>query len=422
MKRNYFIVGLIMFVFFVISFLTNILGPLIPDIIKDFEVSKAMAAFLPFSFFVAYGIFSIPSGIAIEKYSEKKIMVSAFGVAFSGAIIFSLFPSFPVAMLSLFMIGTGMAMLQVAINPLLRVAGGEEHFAFNSVMAQLAFGLASFLSPQLFSYLVLNLEGFPSSGEANFLIKTLHQVVPSNLPWVSLYWMFAIIALLMVILMATVRFPKVKLKEEEKAGAWSKHVELFKNKTVILFFLGIFAYVGTEQGVANWTSQFLYEYHGFDPRVEGADAISLFWGLLTVGCILGLVLLKFLDSKLVLKLFSGAAILSLTAGLFGPSQIALWAFPVVGFFASVMWSVIFSLALNSVKENHGAFSGILCSGILGGAIVPLIVGAIGDAVGLKGGLTFVYLTLGYIFSIGFWAKPLINNKTVRLKKAQTNTN
>ncbi|WP_372931791.1 sugar MFS transporter [Mariniphaga sediminis] len=422
MKRNYFIVGLIMFVFFVISFLTNILGPLIPDIIKDFEVSKAMAAFLPFSFFVAYGIFSIPSGIAIEKYSEKKIMVSAFGVAFSGAIIFSLFPSFPVAMLSLFMIGTGMAMLQVAINPLLRVAGGEEHFAFNSVMAQLAFGLASFLSPQLFSYLVLNLEGFPSSGEANFLIKTLHQVVPSNLPWVSLYWMFAIIALLMVILMAIVRFPKVKLKEEEKAGAWSKHVELFKNKTVILFFLGIFAYVGTEQGVANWTSQFLYEYHGFDPRVEGADAISLFWGLLTVGCILGLVLLKFLDSKLVLKLFSGAAILSLTAGLFGPSQIALWAFPVVGFFASVMWSVIFSLALNSVKENHGAFSGILCSGILGGAIVPLIVGAIGDAVGLKGGLTFVYLTLGYIFSIGFWAKPLINNKTVRLKKAQTNTN
>ncbi|RIH64507.1 MFS transporter [Mariniphaga sediminis] len=422
MKRNYFIVGLIMFVFFVISFLTNILGPLIPDIIKDFEVSKAMAAFLPFSFFVAYGIFSIPSGIAIEKYSEKKIMVSAFGVAFSGAIIFSLFPSFPVAMLSLFMIGTGMAMLQVAINPLLRVAGGEEHFAFNSVMAQLAFGLASFLSPQLFSYLVLNLEGFPSSGEANFLIKTLHQVVPSNLPWVSLYWMFAIIALLMVILMAIVRFPKVKLKEEEKAGAWSKHVELFKNKTVILFFLGIFAYVGTEQGVANWTSQFLYEYHGFDPRVEGADAISLFWGLLTVGCVLGLVLLKFLDSKLLLKLFSGAAILSLTAGLFGPSQIALWAFPVVGFFASVMWSVIFSLALNSVKENHGAFSGILCSGILGGAIVPLIVGAIGDAVGLKGGLTFVYLTLGYIFSIGFWAKPLINNKTVRLKKAQTNTN
>ncbi len=420
MKRNYFIVVLIMFVFFVISFLTNILGPLIPDIIKDFDVSKAVAAFLPFSFFIAYGVFSIPSGILIEKYSEKKIMVSAFGIALAGAILFSLFPSFPIAMLSLFMIGTGMAMLQVAINPLLRVAGGEEHFAFNSVMAQLAFGLASFLSPQLFSYLVLNLENFSSTGEANFLIRTLHEIVPSNLPWVSLYWMFAIISFLMVILMVIVKFPKVKRKEEEKAGAWSKHVELFKNKTVILFFIGIFAYVGTEQGVANWTSQFLYEYHGFDPRVEGADAISLFWGLLTVGCVLGLILLKFLDSKLVLKLFSGAAILSLTAGLFGSAQVALWAFPMVGFFASVMWSVIFSLALNSVKENHGAFSGILCSGIIGGAVVPLIVGAIGDAIGLKGGMIFIYITLGFIFSIGFWARPLINNKTVSLKKKSTN--
>lgn len=416
MKRNYFIVALIMFVFFIISFLTNILGPLIPDIIKDFEVSKAIAASLPFSFFIAYGVFSIPSGIAIEKFSEKKIMVSAFGIAFAGAILFSLIPSFAVAMISLFMIGTGMAMLQVAINPLLRVAGGEEHFAFNSVMAQLAFGLASFLSPQLFSYLVLNLEHFSSSGEADFLIRTLHGIVPSRLPWVSLYWIFALISFFMVILMVAVRLPKVKLKDEEKAGAWSKHVELFKSKTVILFFIGIFAYVGTEQGVANWTSQFLFEYHGFDPRVEGADAISLFWGLLTVGCVLGLILLKFMDSKLVLKLFSGAAIVSLTAGLFGPAQVSLWAFPMVGFFASVMWSVIFSLALNSVKENHGAFSGILCSGIIGGAVVPLIVGAIGDAIGLRGGMFFIYLTLGFIFSIGFWAKPLVNNRTVRLKK------
>ena len=418
MQRNYFVVVLIMFVFFIISFLTNILGPLIPDIIKDFSVSKAMAAFLPFSFFIAYGVFSIPSGIAIEKFSEKRIMITAFGISFLGALLFSVVPSFPVAMLSLFMIGSGMAMLQVAINPLLRVAGGEENFAFNSVMAQLAFGLASFLSPQLFSYLVLNLEQYSETETTNLLIRTLHGLVPSGLPWVSLYWIFALISLIMVVLMVVVKLPEVKLSDAEKAGAWSKHVDLFKNKTVILFFVGILAYVGTEQGVANWTSQFLYEYHGFDPRLEGADAISLFWGLLTVGCVLGLILLKFLDSKLVLKLFSGAAIISLTVGLFGPARVALWAFPAIGFFASVMWSVIFSLALNSVKGNHGAFSGILCSGIIGGAIVPLIIGALGDLIGLRGGMTFIYLTLGFIFSIGFWAKPLINNKTVSLKKNQ----
>ena len=218
--------------------------------------------------------------------------------------------------------------------------------------------------------------------------------------------------------MLMVRLPGVELKEDEKAGAWSTHVELFKNKTVILYFIGLFCYVGTEQGVANWTSKFLNVYHGFDPLKEGADAISYFWGLLTVGCILGLILLKFMDSKLVLKLFAGAAIISLTAGLFGPAQVSLWAFPIVGFFASVMWSVIFSLGLNSMKSHHGAVSGILCSGIIGGALVPLIIGAIGDAVGLKGGMTFIYITLGFIFSIGFWAKPLVNNKTINLSKSE----
>lgn len=416
MQRNYFVVILIMFVFFIISFLTNIMGPLIPEIIKDFEVSKGMAAFLPFSFFVAYGVFSIPSGIAMEKYKEKWIMLIAFGIAFMGAFIFSVIPSFSVALLSLFMIGSGMAMLQVVINPLLRVAGGEEHFAFNSVMAQLVFGLASFLSPQLFSYLVLKLEQSPESTGTNPMIDLLHQVVPENLPWVSLYWIFALIALLMVLLIWAIKLPGVKLTDEERAGTWVTYGHLFKNRTVILFFIGIFAYVGTEQGVANWISQFLYEYHGFDPRVEGANSISLFWGLLTVGCLLGLILLKFFDSKLVLKIFTIAAMISLTISIFGPARISLWGFPMVGFFLSVMWSIVISLALNSVKEHHGSFAGILCSGIIGGAVAPLIVGAIADRIGLRGGMLFIYITLGYILFISFWARPLIRNKTISLKK------
>lgn len=416
MGKNRFIVALILFIFFVISFLTNILGPLIPDIISDFKVSLTMAALLPFAFFVAYGVFSIPSGVAVERYGEKQVILSAFLISFIGAILFSIFPNFPIALISLFLIGSGMAMLQVAINPLLRVAGGEEHFAFNSVMGQLAFGMASFMSPFLFTYLVLNLEDYPGPDNSNFIINIFHNIVPENLPWVSLYWIFAMISLIMVIFIYPIILPKVERNEEEKAGSWATNKDLLKNKKVILFFMGLFAYVGTEQGVANWMSQFLSEYHGLDPRIEGANAISLFWGLLTVGCILGLLLLKFMDSKLVLKIFSGAAILGLTAALFGPAHIAVLAFPLVGFFASVMWSVIFSLALNSVKENHGALSGILCSGIVGGAIVPLIVGALGDLVGLKGGMFFLYITLGFIFSIGFWASPLVNNKTIKLKE------
>ena len=157
MKRNYYMVFLIFIVFFVISFLTNILGAILPVAKDDFHASNTMAAFLPLFFFVAYGVMSIPAGLMTERFKEKKVMMFAFISAFAGALIFGLIPKFGIMLGSLFFIGAGMAILQVAINPLLRVSGGEEHFAFNSVMAQLFFGGASFLSPMLYSYLVSEL-------------------------------------------------------------------------------------------------------------------------------------------------------------------------------------------------------------------------------------------------------------------------
>ena len=414
MKRNLFIVALIFLIFFVISFLTNILGPLVPDIINSFSLSLTLAGFLPFAFFVAYGVMSIPAGMLVERYKEKRVMLAAFLMALAGALLFASVPRFSVALASLFLIGIGMAMLQVAINPLLRVAGGEEHFAFNSVFAQLVFGLASFLSPMVYSYLVLNLP--ESSGRSNALLEILRKVVPGELPWVSLYWVFSLITIGMVIVLAVVRLPRVELKEEERAGAWAVYKELFRKKIVILYFLGIFAYVGTEQGVANWISKFLATYHGVDPQTKGASTVSLFWGLMTAGCLLGLVLLKLFDSRRVLIGFAAAAIVTLSCALFGPGPVAIVAFPLMGFCASVMWSIIFSLALNSVDRHHGSFSGILVTGIIGGALVPLVIGWLGDRLGLRFGMLFLYPTLAYILSIGFWARPLITNATISLRK------
>ncbi len=373
-------------------------------------------AVLPFAFFIAYGVMSIPAGLLIERFQEKPVMVAAFVVAFVGSSMLALFPSYLTAVCSLFLIGSGMAMLQVAINPLLREAGGEEHFAFNATVAQLIFGAASFLSPLVYSYLVLNLEN--QSGNANFLITTLSRVVPENLPWVSLYWLFAIIAALMVAVVFVSKIPDVERKADEQVGSLATHLGLLKNPIVILFFLGIFTYVGLEQGVANWISEFLNTYHGYDPQTTGARAVAWFWGLMTIGGVAGVVLLKLLDSKIVLILFTSAAIISLTAALFLSGPVARIAFPLVGFFSAVMYPVIFSLALNSVEEHHGSFSGILVTAIIGGAVVPLIVGGLGDVFGLRNGMLFLYLTLGYILSIGFWAKPLIKNVTIEFRKKE----
>ncbi len=418
-KRSLFLVALIFLVFFVISFLTNIIGPLVPDIIRSFNLNLTLVALLPFAFFIAYGVMSIPAGFLVERYKEKRVMAAAFAVAFLGALLFSLVPNYLVAIISLFLIGIGMAALQVAINPLLRVAGGEEHFAFNSVMAQLFFGGASFLSPLVYAYLVSRLKGVAAGVPArNPVVRALSGVTPESLPWVSLYWVFALLTLVMVAVILLIRFPAVERTEEEKAGAWDTHKKLFANRTVILFFFGIFAYVATEQGTANWISQFLSTYHGYDPQLVGAKAVSWFWGMMTIGCLLGLLLLKLWDSRRVLIVFASAALALLTLALFGPARAALYAFPLMGFAASVMWSIIFSLALNSLDKHHGTFSGILCTGIIGGAVGPLVVGWLGDRFGLRIGMLFLYLTLGYILSIGFWARPLITNKTIASAKAE----
>lgn len=409
MKKNTLLVVLILIIFFVISFLTNILGPIIPDIIESFDLSIGLAGFLPFSFFVAYGVMSIPSGILVEKYKEKKVMVAAFLLAFVGAFLFALLPSFPVALTSLFIIGIGMAMLQVVINPLLRTAGGEEHFAFNSVFGQLAFGAASFLSPLLYSYLVLNIHTDNSSA----MIDLFNGLVPEGLSWVSLYWVFAAIALVMTLIVYLVKFPQVELKEEEKVDTGEAFKELLANRYVLLFFLGIMCYVGTEQGVANWASKFLQIYHDIDPATTGATVISNFWGLLTLGCLLGLALLKFFDSRHVLITFTSGAIISLLLALFGSADVAVMAFPAIGFFASVMWSIIVSLALNSVRWHHGTFSGILCTGIAGGAVAPLIIGGLAEVIGLRFAMLFLLLTLGYILGVGVWARPLVTNARVK---------
>ncbi|WP_421803014.1 MFS transporter [Flagellimonas sp.] len=409
-KRYIHIIGLVMIVFFVISFITNILNSIIVDVKDSFDLSLTLTGLLPFTFFIAYGIMSIPAGFLSEKYSERTLLSVSFLVMALASLGFALLPQYGVFSITLFVLGCCMAVLQVIINPMLRVAGGEEHFAFNSVLAQLVFGAASFLSPYLYKYLV------SKNNTDDSLAEMLRGWVPQDLPWASLYIVFAVISLALFFYVFSTKYPKFEKTEEEKAGDTSSYWDLLKNKWTILYFLGIFCYVGTEQGVGNWISQFLSQYHGLDPQTVGADTVSYFWAMLTVGCLLGLLLLKFMDSRKLLILATSITIICLVLALTGSAQMALIGFPAVGFFISVMYSIIFSLALNSVREHHGSLSGILCTGIAGGAVIPFIVGGLGELMSLKSGMFFLMIPLAFILTIGFWAKPLVNNKTISLKK------
>lgn len=412
-KPRYFTVALIFLIFAVISFLTNILNPLIPEVKRSFGLSNAMAGLLPFAFFIAYAVMSIPAGILLDRTSAKFMTVLPFALACLAAFAFALLPNYGVYLISLFGIGLGMAMLQVTINPLLRAAGGEPHFAAFSVLGQLFFGAGAYLAPQVYKHLV---SGLAERDSLSGAMAVLGKAVPEQLPWLSLYWVFGLVTLLMVLLLWVVRIPRIELTEQEQSGDRQSYLQLIRSRTGVLFFLGIFAYVGTEQGVGNWISEFLYQYHGVDPQTEGANVVSGFWAALTFGCLLGLVVIKLFDSRKVLIGASAGAMVALLLALISGEEMAKMAFPAVGFFASVMWSIIVSLALNSVASHHGSFSGILCTGIMGGAIVPLIVGFLADHIGLRLAMGFLFVTLAYILSIGIWARPLIANSTLQWRR------
>jgi len=398
---------LVMVTFFVISFITNIMGPIFPALVHDYHISLTIAGLFPFAFFIAYGVMSIPAGIITERLGAKITMLLSFSLSAAGALLLALLPTLTSVMASLFLIGSAMAMLQVVINPLLRIAGGEENFAFNSVAAQLVFGGAATVSPLVYSYLAGALDSHSSA-----IVNQLFFWVPQQLSWLSMYGIFALLSLVMLLIVAKLHMPKLVLNEDEKVGALDVHLELLRSKTVRLFFIAIVAYVATEQGVANSMSLFLQTYHGLNPEVEGANTVSQFWLMMVFGCMLGMGLLRLIDSRTVLKLFSVAAIACYLTALFSSTAIALLAFPAVGFCISVMFSIIFSLALNSMPKHHGSFAGILCSGIIGGALASPIIGIVADASGeLRTGMFCVFITLGYILSIGFWAKPLVTNKT-----------
>ena len=407
------VVVFILAIWFAISFVTNIIGPLMPIVIEDFELTLTLAAFLPFSFFLAYGIASIPSGMMIESIGMKRSMLVAFTLNLIGVTSFALFPAYGVVIAALFVVGIGMAMLQVIINPLMRTSGGEENFASFSVLGQLVFGLASFVSPFVFTYLVTRL---PDSSQSNPLLDTLRGLVPADLGWVSLYWLFSATFAMLLLAVSLIRLPAVDLKAEEKTGNLVAYREILKNPHALMFFAGIVCYVGTEQGIANWMSEFLDTYHGVDPQTVGAGLVGRFWGLMSIGCLVGLGLLKIMDSRTLLRSACVMAAIFVLAALFGPREVSVAAFPWIGFFISVMFSMVFSLALNSVEVHHGAFSGILCTGIFGGALVPLLIGVAGDLTGLRTAMLINLLTLAYLFTIGMRADPLINNNRISIRE------
>ena len=388
-----------MAVFFVISFITNIIGPLIPQFIKTYNLSLVLASFLPLSFFFSYGVFSVPAGIFLERYGGKIVMLSAFIISSAGATLIILMPGYLSFIFSFFMIGTGMAILQVAINPLLRYAVSGENFSFFSIIGQLAFGSASFLSPVFYRFLL---------EKKNFFGLYIFD----DEPWLWIYFLFILAIITLLVFLYFLKTPDNQSRSENfDINVFSKFLN---NRISYFYFFGIFSYVGVEQGINNWSSEFLYQYHSLDPEKVGVEVISAFWGNLTIGTIISLFLVKLIDEKKLLSIYALTSSIIAFLAIHGDSEISVLSFKLLGFSISGVWSVIISLGLNSVPKNHSIFTGILLTGIVGGATFPFIVAGIGQIFNLKVGMHVILIGLVYLLYVGFTAKPLISNKTIKI--------
>jgi len=401
MKANFNIslVIFVMVVFFVISFITNIIGPLIPQFIKTYNLSLVLASFLPLSFFFSYGMFSIPAGIYLERYGGKIIMAIAFLTSSVGAVLIIVYPGYFSFIISFFLIGTGMAILQVAINPLLRQSVSGENFAFFSIIGQLAFGSASFLSPIFYKFLLEN---------RNPLGITFF----SNDPWIWIYVFFIGAIIFLLIFLYLLKIPSNNSKVEQ--FDFKTFFNFLLSKKTTFYFFGIFCYVGIEQGINNWSSEFLYQYHSLDPEVVGVEVISSFWGNLTIGTVVSLFLVRLINEKKLLNIYSLSSALLILFAIHGNANFSVLSFKLLGFSISGVWSFMISLGLNSVSKNHSILTGILLTGIIGGAIFPFIIASIGQLFGLKIGMHTILFGLMYLSYVGFKAKPIVSSKLIKI--------
>ncbi|HXB60696.1 MAG TPA: MFS transporter [Candidatus Acidoferrales bacterium] len=412
--KNFRIVVLVMLVFVAVSFITNLMDPMGTDLQASFKLTETQLGYLSFAMFIAYAVMSLPAGLLVERFSAKSVLIAAFLLATLGAFAIAAHPSFATVLPAFFFLGVGFAMLQVVTIPLLRSAAGGEHMAFLGNMSQLIFALGSAVSPYVYVYLVNGLK-HPAASQ-NVLFSILSHLAPPGLLWVSLYWVITVILLVMIVAIAIMRWPRLELTEDEKVGSFAVVLELLKRKTVWLYFIGVICYVGTEQGVATKIKGFLVNCHHVDPDLADKVSVSGFWGAMAVGCAVGLGLVKLFDSRTVLSVFSVGGILTLLLALFTPSAtVALYALPILGFWCSVGCPIVFALALNSLERHHGTLTGMLCTGIVGGGFLPPIIGHIADSfgpLGLRYGMLAILVTWGYLFSMGLWARPLINNATI----------
>jgi MFS transporter, FHS family, L-fucose permease len=371
--------------FFMWGFLTSLNDILVPHLKGIFELSYARVMLVQFAFFSAYFLFSIPWSKIVNAIGYQHTMVVSLLTMAVGAILFvpaASLVSFPLFLGALVVLAAGITGLQVTANPYVVVLGKPQTASSRLNLTQAFNSLGTTIAPKLGGLLIL--AAAPLAGEElrQLSPQALHAYRIQEAASVKMpYMVIGGALILLAVLIANFKLPKMESTRCLPGSSISDTV--WKHPNLILGALGIFTYVGAEVSVGS----FLVNYFG-QPEIAGLPAkiaagyVSFYWGGAMIGRFLGAALLRRIKTGVVLAVCAVATASLVTLSMFTTGHVAMWSMLSVGLFNSIMFPAIFSLGLSELGCLTGNGSGILTMAIVGGAILPLLQGAIADKIGI----------------------------------------
>lgn len=382
--------------FFMMGFITCMNDILIPHLKDIFELTYVQAMLIQFCFFTAYAIMSIPMGYLVGKIGYKNGVIGGFVLTAIGCLLF--YPaagshSYLTFLGALFILASGVTLLQVAGNPYVTLLSKPGKESATLTLVQAFNSLGTTIAPQIGAFLIL--------ADATQTVSKAEQISSVQIPYLGLAGLLIILA----VFVKMIRLPDAnKIAEEESEHNHDGKHSVWQYRHLIFGAAGIFCYVGAEVSIGSLLVNVLGYLKGLD-HASAAKYLSFYWGGAMVGRFLGSAIMAKIAPNRYLAFNATAAVALLGVAMLAgkaSADVAMWALLAIGFFNSIMFPTIFSLATKGLGRFTSSASGVLCTAIVGGAIVPVVQGWAADTYGLM--ISFVVSAICYVYIVFFAIK------------------
>lgn len=382
--------------FFMMGFITCMNDILIPHLKDIFDLTYVQAMLIQFCFFTAYAIMSIPMGYLVGKIGYKNGVISGFVLTAIGCLLF--YPaagshSYATFLGALFILASGVTLLQVAGNPYVTLLSKPGKESATLTLVQAFNSLGTTIAPQIGAFLIL--------ADATQTVSKAEQISSVQIPYLGLAGLLIILA----VFVKMIRLPDArKIAEEESEHNHDGKHSVWQYRHLVFGAAGIFCYVGAEVSIGSLLVSVLGYLKGLD-HASAAKYLSFYWGGAMVGRFLGSAIMAKIAPNRYLAFNATAAVALLGVAMLAgkaSADIAMWALLAIGFFNSIMFPTIFSLATKGLGRFTSSASGVLCTAIVGGAVVPVVQGWAADTYGLM--ISFVVSAICYVYIVFFAIK------------------